>query len=503
METIFPLMFVEQKHGWSSIRGRFPTQFRIRDVNRRAVEFLLDLDAFEIAAEKITLQQLTVEVRAKWRAVVSETHRMAKLVYGAVENLPAEPVATWPPVVAPRIVVSTSEGPTTISELIGRERARLRALLMDEVPQVESVVSHSEMELRAAEEKLDATEIVIRRLLEEIQNSRVQISATENRLEALEEDLQRNKDVGRLAQLGGFVDLELAHGECPTCHQLVADSLLLQQNPDSPPMSVETNIAFLEEQKRVFRLMQRHEKESLASREQELLRLGHEAEETRSFIRALKTTLTSDIRLPSYASIEERIRLADRIRHLSEVYQAIDELLGELGEIAEGWAALEQRKINLPNGDLSEADLRTLALFENQFIGQLSTYGVSSVNPSEIKISRESYAPVNEGFDLQFDLSASDGIRLIWAYTLGLLEVAREVRTNHLGLLILDEPRQQSTKGDSMRAFLHRASAATKNGQQVVVATSEDPALLQSFLKGVPHTYKQYTEKLIAPMFNI
>ncbi len=32
LETIFPMLFVEQKRGWSTIQGPFPTFFQIQDV---------------------------------------------------------------------------------------------------------------------------------------------------------------------------------------------------------------------------------------------------------------------------------------------------------------------------------------------------------------------------------------------------------------------------------------------------------------------------------------
>lgn len=49
LETIFPLLYVEQKLGWGRIPARYPTWFGIRDVGRRTVEFLLGLDAYAIA----------------------------------------------------------------------------------------------------------------------------------------------------------------------------------------------------------------------------------------------------------------------------------------------------------------------------------------------------------------------------------------------------------------------------------------------------------------------
>ena len=41
LETIFPLLYVEQKLGWGRLPARYPTWLGIRDVGRRTVEFLL------------------------------------------------------------------------------------------------------------------------------------------------------------------------------------------------------------------------------------------------------------------------------------------------------------------------------------------------------------------------------------------------------------------------------------------------------------------------------
>jgi hypothetical protein len=81
--------------------------------------------------------------------------------------------------------------------------------------------------------------------------------------------------------------------------------------------------------------------------------------------------------------------------------------------------------------------------------------------------------------DLQFDLSASDLIRSIWAYRLSFLELARDKETNHLGLLVIDEPGQQEMASESFSALLQRASRAGAYGQQILLATSEEQSVVQ------------------------
>jgi ABC-type ATPase involved in cell division len=88
-------------------------------------------------------------------------------------------------------------------------------------------------------------------------------------------------------------------------------------------------------------------------------------------------------------------------------------------------------------------------------------------------LDRSSYKPTREGFDVLHDVSASDNIRVIAAYLTALLELAREFKTNHPGLLILDEPRQQNMKWGHFAKILERLAAAGRHGQQVIVATSD------------------------------
>uniref|UniRef100_UPI00313ABDF6 ATP-binding protein n=1 Tax=Inquilinus sp. OTU3971 TaxID=3043855 RepID=UPI00313ABDF6 len=66
LETIFPMLFVEQKRGWSAIQGPFPTYFRIQDVARRVMEFLLDLEAAHNRRRRTELRGIISDLVGKW-----------------------------------------------------------------------------------------------------------------------------------------------------------------------------------------------------------------------------------------------------------------------------------------------------------------------------------------------------------------------------------------------------------------------------------------------------
>lgn len=500
METVFPLMFIEQKHGWQSIRGRFPTQFRIRDVGKRSIEFLLDMDAFEIAARKAALAIKTSELRGRWRTAVTETKRLAKTANAYVDGLSDEPTSSWPPVAPVRALIPLAEDRwVTLPEATELERAKLRELQAVEIPTVGAVATQAREQLATLQEELSAAELGSRQALDAVNDGRAQIRSAEVRLTALEQDLSRNQDVRKISRMTAFQDLDVSSGSCPTCHQRVVDTLLAQV-AESRPMSLDANISFLESQREVFRTVLRNEAEAQAVREQRLIARSRLSDQLRDEIRALKSTLVTDNRAPSYAAVAERVRLETSIKQLSETERTLDEALGEFMELATEWRGIETERAELPKGDLTEGDLQKLRVFQDIFVSQIAEFGVESVRPREITISADSYSPTYEGFDLQFDVSASDSIRLIWAYSLGLLELARKKETNHLGLVLFDEPRQQSTKGASLKAFFQRASSAATAKQQVIIATSEDINLLRSFLTGIEHTMVDFPDRVIGPL---
>jgi hypothetical protein len=116
---------------------------------------------------------------------------------------------------------------------------------------------------------------------------------------------------------------------------------------------------------------------------------------------------------------------------------------------------------------------------------QIASCGFSTFPPSELEISQENYRPQREGFEIGFERSASDTIRLKWAYQLTLLEVARTAETHHPSLVIFDEPQQQKTAKMSFKELLDRAALARASGQQVIFATSEDRDQLESFVSNI------------------
>lgn len=146
--------------------------------------------------------------------------------------------------------------------------------------------------------------------------------------------------------------------------------------------------------------------------------------------------------------------------------------MAELAQLASEWLEIQERLNVLPKGALSDRDQQKLSAMENSFHQQLKQYKMGSLDVAEVKISPDTYQPEVAGVNLTADVSGSDLIRLHWAYLLALLEVGTQKPGNHPGLVIFDEPQQQSVEETAFQEMLRHA-AGEKNCQ-IIIATSHD-----------------------------
>jgi hypothetical protein len=261
---------------------------------------------------------------------------------------------------------------------------------------------------------------------------------------------------------------------------------LLPQNTIDKAMTIEDNIEFIRNQIKSFDLLKANSDQLIAKKEVELTVLRTEIDGLRAKIRAIKQSLVSPNSMPSIEKVRLRLEIEGRIKNLDAALDDFNERISFLGEAAIKWKDLMRRKSSIVAEGLSVTDKAKLAEFEKTLREQLHEFKFSSIKPESLNISPDNYRPIREGFNLGFDLSASDNIRIIWAYLEGLTELAAKFNLNHPGLLIFDEPKQQEAKEVSFRNLLIRASGALKRKQQVLFLTSEPFATLQNLVRDIP-----------------
>ena len=181
----------------------------------------------------------------------------------------------------------------------------------------------------------------------------------------------------------------------------------------------------------------------------------------------------------SEAIILKKIEISKQIEQLSDLQDAFYSFLDNLNDLSEKWNDYLEQKSRLPKKGISEMDMSKIALLKSHFIDNLRRYHYSSLSSFDgIEISEESLLPTIDGFDMKFDSSASDGIRTIWAFTLALLQVSIEKDGNHPGIIIFDEPAQQSIVSEDMNSFIQSVSEVSSQSQIIMAITLNSHELI-------------------------
>ncbi len=496
LQCIVPFLMTEQTRGWSTIQPPLPTHFRIRDAHKRAIEFLLGMDAHRIALTRQELQLRKSQIEARWSGQVKRLNEISTDAGGVVQAMPKVPTVNWPPQISPSVSVPDGEQWISLSERIRRREARQRELVEQEIPRVAEIAESAQRELTTAESSVQVRQALLARLMEALESEEQELIRVRERLEAIEEDIQRNKDAKTLRNLGSRKESTIDHGACPVCHQPIADSLVPLAVGQSV-MSLDENIEFLGEQRRTFAGVLAQCERVVDARQLQVRAAREEIGRLRDQVRHLRQTLVADGRMPSVAAVYERVELQSHIKQDERLLELSTEAMGAFIGLAGDWKSLQEELASLPSDDLSELDQRKLDRWSSSLRAQLGEYGFRSLNATQIVLSPYTYRPEYEGFDLQTTISASDLIRTIWAYLSGLLEVGRVETTNHPGFLVFDEPRQQSTRDVSFVALLKRAAMSAEFKQQVIFFTSEERVRLKGHLNGLAHTLHEIDGRVI------
>ncbi|MDD9320601.1 hypothetical protein M0O54_10800 [Acinetobacter lactucae] len=127
----------------------------------------------------------------------------------------------------------------------------------------------------------------------------------------------------------------------------------------------------------------------------------------------------------------------------------------------------------LSKNQKSKAD-DILAKLEIIMQKNLNKFGFSESSINQITISKITYRPEQNGYDIIAETSASDYIRIIWAYTLAILELAQDLTENvqHCGFIVFDEPRQHEAKAQSLYDLIINTALTFNQSGQAIFTTS-------------------------------
>lgn len=483
LECIFPLNFIEQKRGWTGIQANMPTQYRIRDVRQRALEFVLNLDKAGLERKAQQIKDRIDSLKVRWRERCAEIELLTGRINAVIDGLSQELQATWPPTPYPTVRVTKGENWIVLGQFRKDLEQRLKQLEHEEIPTTAGIAAELTEKLKTLEESLYNLDMLSRTQIVRVEELEAERSLLHERALSIEEDIRQHQDAQLLVKYKSQVAKSIDLDRCPVCSRDM-DGTVAGQASSAPAMTIEDNISFLQEERKAVQVMVRHAEKNLGAEQKRLNALRDGTANARAHVRAAKESLVEDGRLPSSAAIRERIEVRETLQLVAEIGESLDVNLEALSELATQYQKeLAEQKL-IPKG-LTKSDTDKLSRLGELVREQLKLYGFTSFKPEEMKISPDTYHPIVSDLDWYFEASASDNIRAIWAYTLGLLELSRAHEMAHPGFLIFDEPRQHSAKGDSMAAFLKRASSSLNFDNQVIIATSESSDLLKASMVGI------------------
>ncbi|MFP3393356.1 hypothetical protein [Brevibacillus sp. SIMBA_040] len=464
IQSLFPLFFVEQIKGWSSFYAQPSTNYGIRDISTRAIEFLLGLDVLHNSKLKEEMKIKKLLITQEWTNLVNLIKEKANSVGATIQNISEKPEILSNFQV---FVYDDDQNLVSISSriLMFKEHLYGRANIIRNIKEVER---EHEVRINEVEEKvlfLQNESNVIRR---EIHSEQINKEALEYNIIQLKHDLKTNQDAQRLYSLGSNKNSLIAKKICPTCNQNIHDTLL-PQDIDLQPMSLEENISYIKEQLSALEFGRSQSSSVIDSKNKKFLAINHHLEEERRKLRSLKQELREDPRMLSDVDVEETLNLKWKIRELEEVEERIEDLSEKLEELKIKWQQYCVDLIKIPEEFFSELDKSKLITLEKKFIDYLAEFGYSSTPLTDISISKDKYTPVVKGFDIKFDSSASDYVRLIWAFTLALEYVTQKHDGNHPNLIIMDEPGQQQMNHASIGKLFE--SLSELDGQSIIASS--------------------------------
>ncbi|GLS73032.1 hypothetical protein GCM10007890_50470 [Methylobacterium tardum] len=383
------------------------------------------------------------------------------------------------------------------------EVARLEQIELSETEDASPELEEELISRRSRQDELTSLIEVIRREWSTIQD---EVNAVAERLSVLKFDLVRNQDAQKLKTLGSRLGKAAFEHRCPTCHQSLETELLPELT--SRTMALEQNIKFIKSQIELYEASQR----SAVSSRDELARkynaFNAELYSVMQRIRELRQALTRPASSASRAQIEQIVRLNAQIERITSAREGMDSLSDNLGGISREYFDAQSEIRSLRLNELGSSDRAKLSNLLIELKRQCRAYHFATYGIEELGLAEDNFRPVveietDEGRqqqELGFEVSASDGIRLKWAYYLSLMLVSKFPLGNHPGLCVFDEPGQQAMEQESLREFLKFSSINFRERQIITAVTTEKARPFIEELRGLGANVIEFGGRVLQPL---
>lgn len=508
LEAVFSVNYVEQIRGWGGILNLLPTYLQIRDLSQRILEFNMGLDVMAIKAKRQKFLSEKSDLEKKWTFHFEKMKEIAIAIGGAVSTRLPESMSKKLEIDSFSYILFLEDLSRRVSfeEKLDDLKERLRELQAKEFtknslsPEIEK-----ELESRLSDLKisLDRSTDTYELLREDIRQEENYVGSIQKRILSLEENLRKYDDIRKLRKVGSKLQLLTSNNVCPTCLSEVEDSLISYfETKKHRVLSVDENIKYLRNQKKVYSQLLDEERNRIVSKKQRLTLAYDQVRVVRDKIRNIREQLTS--RNPEFnkEKIKEEALLEYEVDRFKKAEIREGGTKEVLSDILVKWKDIVAKIDRIPTNDFSREDRDKINTLQKQFKGNLRDFGYSSGMIEGFKISFNNYKPTLEDVEISSEASASDNIRIVWSYLYSLLTLdsESELETNHLGLLIMDEPRQQDAKIENFGSFIRKASETKEIKKQIIIGTSEQKTNLSRLTKDMELKIHHFDSDIIKPI---
>ena len=439
----------------------------IAEVKKRVVEFILGLSTLANEKTRKKLKQEEDNIIRDWKQNCATIEQLANDTGIGIEKMPNEPTLSGDEIGAIRLVKDNIDICSYIDALIDESNG-----LTNEEPRV-NVENRAkvESELSCVQSDIEKKEIALEELRSNRKIAKLRLDRTKESLEIIQTDLLNNKEVKRLRELGAEQGINDFDNICPTCGQKINDSFL----NDKTVMSIEENIIHLQNQEILFLFTEQAQQKAIDNLDNTIQCLENEIRNLKQLYCVLRDDIIKVKDDYSYAMTYKKVKLDLDIENLNKVFNRIQDNISKFSDLSNRWKNLLDEKSKIGDKNIGREDDKTLDALGSEFVKLLEDFGYKSTHHFNlIKISRDTFLPTINGFDMRYDSSASDELRNVWAFSLALMKTAQSYSGNHPGIIIFDEPKQQSVIDESFSVLCDKLITNGKNSQIIMGVTAFD-----------------------------
>ena len=492
-ENILPLLFVEQRAGWSQIQSRQVTRYNIKDVKKVAFEYLFGLDRFNLHLSEIKLKELEGKLK-KFKDELNQKEENLLIIANAEKSDGI-------------LLVNTNHiGKSSIYDFIKylRDKYSAESNFINQLSSQNKEFEESNDKLRDSLKTLD---FQYRKATTRVDKITIEIAGYENYLDRIQTNKYKNKQLKKIKEFSTELNIKT----CPVCEARLQkpndeECLLCHSDLSKKISTPEQNLAFLEDEENTF-------KKVISQRILDRRKIIEQRNIIKDKIKEYESQLDHQTKTyagKEFAQLRNRILEADSTHKEMEKYNRIASRWEDLNPIRKEIVQIDSEHKKLKDEiskyiqtDKDNLIINTIKSFIQSNVSSLGLFKGNKELINSIRIDEnDNYTPYLDNFDIYNISSSSDNIRIILSYYLSLLQTS--IKQKNLSgicypnILILDEPKQQNLDNDSLVDCINVIENISADESQVILTTySELISDREKFDKHIVYEMKGKTDYLL------